>query len=609
MSDPGIVVTALAVRLPGAQTPEEFWEVLRNGVDRTAPVSARRRELADAPEWSDIIGEIDDIDQFDAEFFGIEAGEARFMDPQHRVTMEIAHQAIADAGLLEAGRRSSRRYSVHMAMTTNAYYPLVCRHVDRHGADGVHPRTVMNSMNSALAARISHHYDFTGPVLAVDTACSSFLTALSDAVTAIRNEDCDGAVVGGVNLLSSQYTNVFCNLGGITTGHDFTRVFDEEADGTLLGEGAVVCVLEREDVARAQNRKILARLRGLAINNDGVSLNIMAPNPRGQAAVIERCYADGIDHRQIGYIEAHGTGTRIGDPIELNALSKVYRPEDFGDQRVAIGSVKTNIGHLLSAAGGAGLAKLLLCLQHGMLVPSLHCETANPLLQLEDTPFEVSTETRAWPDRDGQPRMGAITSLGLGGTNVHAVLEQGPAERRDGTDPLGVLCLSAKSEAALTELVGELRNHLDSEHPDAYNLALTLNRYRPSEEWRAVLRPEALDGAIDVHRVARAPRRVLLKGFREDSPVAALIAEVAAVPVVASETAPGRNELQLVPEASLLDEGGIVITEEATRRDVVVALFLAGAPIAWNELYPDDRGTVLSLPVHPLNRQSHWLPK
>ena len=417
----------------------------------------------------------------------------------------MAYGALGDAGLLEANAES-RRYSVHMAISTNAYYPLVCRHLEAFGTAQVHPRTIMNNMNSAAAARLSHEFNLTGPVLAVDTACSSFLTALTQAADTIRNQDCLGAVVGGVNLLSSAYGSMLCNRGGITTSHPFTRVFDEEADGTLIGEGAVVCVLEREDVARRRNRKIYGRILGYAINNDGSSLNIMAPNPRGQANVIRDCYATGIDHTRIGYIETHGTGTRIGDPIELNALAQVYRKADFGEVKVGIGSVKTNIGHLLSAAGGAGLAKLLLSLEHGQLVPNLHLVTPNPLLQLEETPFEVVTGPRPWPGPDDRTRVAAITSLGLGGTNVHVVIEQGEPARSGPDHPTGLLFFSAKTEDALRTMASDLDRHLAAHECDPYNLAMTLARFRPAYEWRATARLDR--GALTDVRVSHQDRAV-----------------------------------------------------------------------------------------------------
>ena len=611
MTEPSIVITGLALRLPGADHPDAFWDLLSTGVDRTAEVSARRRELASAPGWHDIIGEVDGIENFDADFFGIEAEEARFMDPQHRVVMELAYDALCDAGMLESGRSADRRYSVFMGICTNAYYPMVCRYMDEHGMDDVHPRTIMNSINSALAARVSHQYNLTGPVMSVDTACSSFLTSLAQAADSIRAQNCLGAVVGGVNLLSSAYSTNLCNCGGITTSHPYTRVFDEEADGTLIGEGAVVCVLEREDVARRHNRRILGRVLGYAINNDGSSLNIMAPNPRGQGNVIRDCYADGVDHTRVGYIETHGTGTRIGDPIEINALSKVYKKDDFGDNTIGIGSVKTNIGHLLAAAGGAGLAKLLLSLQNGMMAPNLHLKTPNPLLQLEDTPFEVVTQPRPWPRRDDRPRVGAISSLGLGGTNVHFVIEEGDPERHDGELTVPLLCLSAKTAEALQHMLDDVAALLtDPDRPvDPYNLAMTLARFRPAHPWRATVRFDPHSGVLappTIRHSERVVRRVLLRPTpqtleHEDVLRSALLGKV-----LVSDAEPGRTEIA-VTVGETTEPATLALDPGLAEPETAAELFGHGCPVDWEHFFPDGVGTVLNLAPYPFAKKPHWL--
>ena len=609
MTEPSIVITGLALRLPGAVDQDQFWRLLRDGEDRTDTVSAKRRELARAPGWNDTIGEVDGIEHFDAEFFGIEADEAKFMDPQHRIVMESTYDAMCDAGLQESGHSKDRRYSVYAAICTNSYYPMVCRYMDEKGMDNVHPRTIMNSINSALAARISHQYNLTGPVMSVDTACSSFLTALVQAADSIRVQDCDGAVVAGVNLLSAAYSTMLCNCGGITTSNPYTRVFDEEADGTLIGEGAVVCVLEREDIARRRNRKIYGRILGYSINNDGSSLNIMAPNPRGQGNVIRDCYDTGIDHTRIGYIETHGTGTRIGDPIELNALSKVYKKEDFGDRTVGIGSVKTNIGHLLAAAGGAGLAKLLLSLRHGQMAPNLHLRTINPLLQLEDTPFEVVTSPRPWPRDDGKPRVGAITSLGLGGTNVHFVIEEGEPERVGGNLPTPLLCLSAKTEKALRHMIDDVADLLTEPGVDTYNLAMTLARFRPAHDWRAVVRFDPRSGALTdvrIHEQERAVRRTLLRQTPQTIAREQFFRDALRGKVTVSDAEPGRTEMALAVGESQ-DDRTLVIDAALSPLETAAELFINGCPVDWEHFFPDEVGTILTLAPYPFTKTPHWL--
>lgn len=606
---PSVVITGLALRLPGADTLEEFWRLLTDGTDMTAPVSQHRRELVDAPDWDDCIGELDDIQRFDAEFFRIEPEEAQFMDPQHRILMEVAHDAVCEAGLLEAHHTEDRRYAVYMALATNAYYPLVCRHMAAGGAKAIHARSIMNNMNSGIAARVSHQYNLTGPVMTVDTACSSFLSALVEAAEMIVHSRCDGAVVGGANIMSSAFSSILCEAAGITSASGKTRVFDAEADGTLLGEGAVAIVLEREEIARAKNRCIYGRILAHSMNNDGASLNIMAPNPRGQAQVIRDCYATGVDHTRIGYIEAHGTGTRIGDPIEVNALGQVYRIEDFGDRKVGIGSVKSNFGHLLAAAGGVGLAKLLLSLRHGRMVPSLNLETLNPLLRLEETPFEVVTETKAWERIDGQPRVGAITSLGLGGTNVHIVISEGVAERAGADLDSPMLCLSASSKEACEERVAEACRLLAG-GADPYNLAMTLSRFRPAHDWRACLRwnpAERTQTSVIISHADVTVRKLLLRPTGHIRGWAARLGRVFVGPIAESQAETRRSELAVVFDGTA-EENTLRLNAALTDYEIAAELFLQGCQIDWEIFFPDGQGAVLNLAPYPFARSAHWLP-
>ena len=608
-SAPAIAITGLALRLPGAETQDEFWQLLADGVDKTAPVSQHRRDLASNQNWTDTVGELDDIQRFDAEFFGIEAEEARFMDPQQRILMEVAHDAVCDAGLVEPHRLADRRYAVYMALATNAYYPLVCQHLARNGQDSVHPRTIMNSINSAVAARISHQHNFTGPVMSVDTACSSFLSALVEALEAIAHSQCDGAVVGGANILSSAFSSMLCNAGGITAPTGVTRVFDAEANGTLIGEGAVVVVLEREDIAHRKNRHVYGRVLAHAINNDGASLNIMAPNPRGQARVIRDCYASGVDHTRVGYIEAHGTGTRIGDPIEVNALGQVYRIEDFTDRKVGIGSVKSNFGHLLAAAGGVGLAKLLLSLQHGRMVPNLNLRTINPLLQLEETPFEVVTELQSWDRIDDQPRVGAITSLGLGGTNVHLVVAEGTTPRHGTALKHPVLCLSATTPAALEERTAEAHRLLAS-GADPYNLAMTFSRFRPAHEWRAALRwdpTDPQDVRVTTSRPRATVRKLLLRPTPETLAREDFFRRVFTGRVIVSSAAARRTDLAVVIGESE-EKDLLALDPDLPDMEIATQLFLNGCLLDWEVFFPDGQGTLLTLSPYPFAHTAHWIP-
>ncbi|WP_010533485.1 polyketide synthase [Brachybacterium squillarum] len=618
MTETPVVITSLALRLPGARSADELWELLREGRCQIAPVSPERRALTGWSDWEDPIGEVSGIDRFDHEFFDIPAEEAALLDPQQRLLLEVAHEAVTAAGLVEAGGTEPRRSAVVMALATNSYFGLLCERLGRRGEEVLQPRTIVDIMNSGVASRISHEYNLTGPVYAMDTACSSFLAALVQGMTAIRHEGCESAVIGGANLLSAPYTTMFCRSAGITTPGGRARVFDAEADGTVIGEGVVVAVLEREDLARERGRTILARVAGAAITNDGSSLSIMAPNPRGQAEVIRRCYTDGaggVDPRRVGCIEAHGTGTRIGDPVEVRALSGVFHREELLGRSVALGSVKSNIGHLLAAAGGAGLAKLVLSLRHRAVPATLHVSTVNPLLQLQRTPFEVATEERDWPAPPQGARLGAVTSLGLGGTNAHVVLEEveeGPrtvSERSAGGETS--LCLSARDPAALERMIEALPPLLADPRWALSDIAHTLNRFRSAERWRARVRIDRSRRemtTVERAEIGRRVRRVLLDPDHAAAPEAETLRALLG-PALRPRTAdPRPGELSVSLSAAPAGERGLSIAPGTDPVGIAAALFLQGCSVRWHVVHPDGSGVVLPIVPYPFAGPSHWIP-
>jgi acyl-CoA synthetase (AMP-forming)/AMP-acid ligase II/3-oxoacyl-(acyl-carrier-protein) synthase/acyl carrier protein len=490
-SDRRIAVTGLALRVPGAKTREAFWHNLVTGTDTIRKVSDKRKRLAGRPDWDEWIGELEDVERFDNDFFDISDQEAVCMDPQIRLLLEVAYEALEDAGVL-AETDDRRKIGVYAGGSESTYYHLVLDHVRKHGTPAIHPNAMVGNMSNMHAAYLSRQFNFSGPAVTVHTACSSFLAAVHHAVTAIRQGQIAAAVVAGANVLSTPDIQHLSRIAGICSSTRHTRAFDKNADGSVIGEGAIVVFLEPLADAIRGNRKIYGVIRGSAINNDGYSLSMMAPNPTGQAEVLEEAYRDaGVSPEEISYIEAHGSGTAIGDPVEVSALNRVFAPR-LGEARgrVGIGSVKTNIGHLFPAAGGAGLAKVLLSFRHRQLPPSLHADEVNPALQLDKTPFYLVKELRDWPAENGKARKAGISSFGLGGTNVHIVLEEWNGEtgitgknHRFGDR---LLTFSAKSEQALSMIIEQTAKMLES-NPNLSidDLTFTRNRYRRHYGYRA----------------------------------------------------------------------------------------------------------------------------
>lgn len=483
-----IAVTGMAVRLPGAKNHRIFWDNLYNGRDSIAKVSPRRKQLCGNAQWNEWMGELEDIDMFDNDFFEMSPEEAIVTDPQQRLVLEASYEALEDAGAVP-GIEEEHDIGVYAGISSNTYLKLLINHIEKNGISKVHHNAMVGNMPNIIAASISHTYNFTGPSVAIDTACSSFSAAICHAVAALRNNSISGAVVAGANILADPSIHLLARNAGIISSTKYSKVFDKDADGSVLGEGVVVVYLEPLDTAVRDNKNIYGVIRGAAINNDGYSLGIMAPNPQGQFRVIEDAYINaGISPDEIGYIEVHGTGTTIGDPIEINALSKLFSKYGKDKPRhIGMGSVKTNIGHLLPAAGGAGLAKVLLCLKNKKLVPTLHTENVNPALRLEKTPLYIVKEARDWAANEGGTRKAGISSFGLGGTNTHIVLEEWNEEPAAvSRSKPQILTMSAKSEGALESIISQTRDMLkNTPDMDINNLCFTRNRYRRHYGYRA----------------------------------------------------------------------------------------------------------------------------
>ncbi|BCB74917.1 hypothetical protein Pflav_013270 [Phytohabitans flavus] len=471
--DEPIAVVGLSGRYPMARTLDEFWENLRQGRDCITEIPASRwnHDLYFAPGASDAAkayckwgGFLDGVDEFDPLFFGISPHEARLMDPQERLFLQTAWHTLEDAGYARAALNGSR-VGVFVGVMYNQY--------QLYGAgEAMQARGfVPSSLAASVANRVSYVLGLTGPSLALDTMCSSSLTALHLACASIRTGDCDQALAGGVNAILHPNRYLQLSQARFASTDGRCRSFGLGGDGYVPGEGVGAVLLKRLSRAEADGDHIYGLIRGSALNHGGRSNGYTVPTPVAQAQVVAEALARaGVHPDAIGYVEAHGTGTALGDPIEIDGLAKAFAAA--GSSRTApcpIGSVKSNIGHLESAAGIAGITKVLLQFQHGELVPSLHAEQLNPNIRFADAPLRVQRAGEPWPARTAEgrplPRIASVSSFGAGGANAHVVLQDYPAgavpPNPAGTGARELVVLSARTAGQLRVLARDLADRID----------------------------------------------------------------------------------------------------------------------------------------------------
>ena len=468
-----IAIIGMSCRFPnGVNDPQAFWDLVNNGVDAIEEVPASRWDI-DAyydpdPDQPGKIstrygGFLDQVDGFDPHFFNISPREAISLDPQQRLLLEVSWESLEQANQVPDQLFNSLT-GVFVGIGTNDYAGILlnAQQSDAYFATG--------NNHSTAAGRLSYHLGLTGPSLAIDTACSSSLVAVHLACQSLRQKECNLALAAGVNLLLAPQNSIAFSRAKMMAPDGRCKTFDAAADGYVRGEGCGVVVLKRLSDAVADGDRILALIRGTAINQDGPSGGLTVPNGPSQQTVLRQALSHaGVEAHQVSYIEAHGTGTALGDPIEVEALGAVFGKGRSADQPLHIGSVKTNIGHLESAAGIAGLIKVVLALQHQQLPPHLHFNQPNPYVNWDQLPIQVVTQLMAWEAID-QRRIAGVSSFGFSGTNAHVVLEEAPssppkAETLEPSQerPQHLLTLSAKTPAALQQLAQRYQTYLTAE--------------------------------------------------------------------------------------------------------------------------------------------------
>ncbi|MCU1350557.1 MAG: hypothetical protein JWO56_3587, partial [Acidobacteria bacterium] len=578
---------------PHSANLDEYWENLKEGrdlIDLVPPTRWDRDGLYDADPAAAADGKIyckwggflDDYDKFDPRFFNISTDEAKVIDPQERLFLQSVWAAIEDAGYTRATLKQrvpkarSADVGVFVGVTTNSYQLVASEEGSR--GDVVRPA----AMPWSIANRVSYVFDFSGPSMPIDTACSSSLVAIHLACESLRSGDCQVAVAGGVNLYlhPSKYHSL-CQRQMVSKGGK-THSYGAGDDGFVPGEGVGTVVLKPLSRAIADGDRIHAVIPGSAYDHAGRSNGYSAPNPTSQANLIGRTLAKaGVDADTISYVEGHGTGTQLGDSLEIAALTQAFRTQTTREHYCPVGSVKANLGHSESAAGIAGLAKVILQLKHRQLAPSIHSDVVNPNIELAGSPFYLQHGLSEWTASPDHPRRALINSFGAGGVNACVIVEEYESATPPQETPAGpaVLALSAKDDARLRESVDRLLVHLKSEtHVDLASLCYTLQVGREAMEERLALVVasvgEVIDrlgawsrgGAADVQRGSVGSRRGAAK--------------------------PSTRSGQAIEERNLTE---------------LAASWVAGEEVEWERLYASNPPRRIALPTYPFARERYWV--
>lgn len=616
----GIAIVGMTLRLPDAADLDGFWANLAAGRESIGAYPEARRAdsrrfvatFTDVPD--DKIrfspgGYLEAVDGFDYGFFQLSPREASLMDPNQRLFLEACWEAIEDAGY-GGGRLKGTRTGVYLGY---ADWPVYGQYITKK-----HPSLVQaagaGNTPSLIASRIAYLLDLHGPAFLVDTACSSSLVAIHLACRAILGGECDAAIAGGVKVCLMPVEGVF--EMGIESSRRQTRAFDDDSDGTVWGEGTVAFLLKPLSKALADRDRIYAVIKGSAINQDGASVGITAPNATAQEDVLARAWEDaGIDPATITYIETHGTGTKLGDPIEIDGIQRAFGRYTDRKQFCAVGSVKANIGHLDSAAGAAGLAKAIAALVHKRLPPALHFERPNRNIAFESSPVYVNDRLSDWETDGATPRRCGVSSFGFSGTNAHVVLEEAPPAApargaEDEPDRPRLLALSGRSAEALRESARRFLRFLDESGDSLDDVCGTANagrgHYAHRQAYvfrsRAQLRGQ-LEAAVGASRGEALPDGVyagehrVVAGERESLGPGQL-------------TAAGRRRLS--EEAARLTEalreaeaGEAAGADEGWRE--LARLYAAGAEIDWERLYEGKKLRQVRVPTYPFQRSRCWV--
>lgn len=610
-----IAIIGMSGQFPLANNPEQYWQNLRSGLDLSAALpEQRRQDLIDYlrfskedEKWGEAFadnGGLEEIDKFDYKFFRMSYKEAVVMDPNQRLFLQTAWQAFEDAGY--GGKKlAGSQTGVYVGFASNfrdMYLKLVAE-ADPLGL----PLAVVGNQAAVLPSRISYLMDLRGPTMVLDTACSSSLVAISLACEALQSGKCEMALAGGVKLNMMPFDSDLTRVG-FESSDGKTRSFNEGSDGAGYGEGVAAIVLKPLKKALKDGDSIYAVIKGTAINQDGNSVGLSAPNPAAQTDLIVKAWEDAkVQPETIQYIETHGTGTSLGDPIEIKGIQDAFRKYTNKKQFCAVGSVKTNHGHPFEAAGIMSLIKMVKALQNKEMPPTLYFQNPNRAIHFTDSPVFVNTKLRAWPEQEG-PRRCGISGFGISGTNAHVVLEEAPvtAERRPAPASAYLLALSAKSDYSLKQLVSDYLGAIEL-HPewDLGNVCYTANTGRGHHNHRlAIIFRDREDLLAKLSRLQAELSTDEANGVSYR--VVKIVNGTKAKQAETDMTEREREELtvQAATRISALTEAGTV-GEQAIRE--IAAFYANGAEVEWDKLYDAKSHTRLHLPVYPFERTRCWV--
>ncbi|WP_336078347.1 SDR family NAD(P)-dependent oxidoreductase [Paenibacillus sp. 203] len=594
-----IAIVGISGRYPGAEDVQQYWDNLALGKNSIIEIPKDRWDVSQyydprpAQEgkinckW---LGALEDMEYFDPLFFNISPTEAEGMDPQQRIFMQEAYKAIEDAGY-SGSQLGNKKCGVYLGILNNEYSMLRYKHQAQF------TNTTGNS-NAIAAARISYFLNLKGPAISVDTACSSSLVATHLACQALSNGEIEMALVGGVSLYLTPESYVGMSASGMLSPDGRCKTFDNSANGFVPGEGVGALVLKRLKDAEADRDHIYGVIIGSGINQDGKTNGITAPSTNSQIELEREIYNKyQIEPESISYVEMHGTGTKLGDPIELEALSTAFKEKTDQKNYCAIGSVKSNIGHTSAAAGIASVQKVLLCMKHRKLVPTLNFKNPNEHFDFDNSPFYVNTELNAWEPSHGDKRRAAVSSFGFSGTNAHLIIE----EYRPGTGTSTTLptaadihnpvlfVLSAKGEKQLKTYAERMRSFIASqENLNLSDMGYTLQVSREAMDYRLAFVADSKEAMLKA-----------LEGFVNHDPLAGVLtAQV-------KKSKDGIVMFEADEDAKSLLETWI----KKKKLKKIAELWVKGLTIDWNKLYGDIKPYRISLPTYPFARERCWAPE
>jgi acyl transferase domain-containing protein/enoyl-CoA hydratase/carnithine racemase/acyl carrier protein len=589
-----IAIIGMSGRYPGASDLTEYWDNLLHGRNSIVEVPPSRWDMdryydpdpakkgKASSKW---LGALDDIDCFDPLFFRISPQEADYIDPHHRLFLQESYRAFEDAGY-SANTLGNKKCGVYLGISTNEYARVLLKNKALSGVP------VTSNHTAIAAARIAYYLNLKGPAISVDTACSSSLVAVHLACQALMRRETDMALAGGVTVWLSPESYLSMTQAGMLSAVGQCKAFDDSADGIVVSDGVGALVLKRLSDAEADHDFIYGVILGSGINQDGRTNGITAPSVNSQIELERGIYARyGIDPATITYVEAHGTGTKLGDPIEMEALATVFREKTEKKNFCAVGSVKSNIGHTTSAAGVAGVHKVLLSLRHRTLVPTLHVTKENSQFDFADSPFYVSRETRAWDVAPGSLRRAAVSSFGFSGTNAHLVIEEYPlpAAHADSDQSTFIVPLSARTAEQLRQKATDLLAHI-----------------------RTAPEPLALQDVAYTLQVGREPMEHRL-GFTVSS--LAQLSETLSAYLSGARNVDGVHQGRVEPG----NDGMMIIARDDDMQEAIdrwiargkvsrlLDLWIRGLNFDWNKLHGDVKPRRIPLPAYPFARERHWV--